>query len=92
MDVAKGKPKSGPVENSGENSSRGVLAVVGVISSCTSTRFTDKLECTAFLRPDGQKVLVVLNRSSEEIPMIVRWQNRIAETKSEAHSIQTILF
>jgi glucosylceramidase len=57
-----------------------------------STRFTDQLECTAFLRPDGQKALVVLNRTSEEIPFIVRYQNRIAETKSEARSIQTILF
>jgi glucosylceramidase len=56
------------------------------------TRFTDNLDCTAFLRPDGQRVLVVLNRTKNVIPFIVRWQNRIAETQSAPLSIQTIIF
>jgi glucosylceramidase len=56
------------------------------------TRYTDKLECTAFIRPDGKKVLVVLNRSDHAVPFVIRWQERIAETESAPHSIQSILF
>jgi glucosylceramidase len=56
------------------------------------TRFTDRLDCTAFLRPDGQVVVVTLNRTDSVIPFVLRWQDQIVEITSEAHSIQSIIF
>lgn len=56
------------------------------------SRFTDRLECTAFLRPDGTKVLVVLNRTDADIPFVLRWNGKIARAESREHSIMTLVF
>lgn len=56
------------------------------------SRFTDKLECTAFKTPSGQKVLVVMNRTDDEIPFVLRYNGKIAKYESPAHSIMTLVF
>ncbi|RKP48883.1 glucosylceramidase [Cohnella endophytica] len=57
-----------------------------------SSKFTDKLETTAFKNTDGTLALVVLNRTDEDIAYIVRNRDEIAETVIPAHAIQTLLF
>jgi glucosylceramidase len=57
---------------------------------CATTR--DELEAAAFLNPDGQVALVVLNRSEESIPFALKFEGGAAETESPARSIQTCLF
>jgi glucosylceramidase len=56
------------------------------------TRYTPALECTAFLRPDGKRTLVALNRSDAAIPFTLRWCGKMAEAAILPHSIQTLLF
>ncbi|RED63213.1 glycoside hydrolase family 30 protein [Cohnella lupini] len=57
-----------------------------------SSKYTEHLQTTAFKNTDGTIAVVVLNRSDEAIPYIVRNREEIAETVVEAHSIQTLLF
>jgi glucosylceramidase len=57
---------------------------------CATTR--DELEATAFLNPDGQIAVVVLNRSEEGIPFALKFGGAAALTESPARSIQTLLF
>ena len=56
------------------------------------TKYTDKLETTAFKNADGTIVLVVLNRTDESIPFTVRHDEELAGTHIPAHAIQTLLF
>jgi glucosylceramidase len=56
------------------------------------SRYTDKLECTAWLRPDGKRAVVVLNRTDEALPFLLRFQGRVADAQSTAHSIMTFVF
>jgi glucosylceramidase len=57
---------------------------------CATTR--DELEATAFLNPDGQIAVVVLNRSEESIPFALKFGSVAALTESPARSIRTLLF
>ncbi|WP_239617764.1 glycoside hydrolase family 30 protein [Cohnella mopanensis] len=57
-----------------------------------SSKYTDKLETIAFKNTDGTAVLVVLNRTDEELPYTVRNRDEISESVIPAHSIQTLLF
>lgn len=57
-----------------------------------STRYTDKLEATAFLNPDGERVLVLLNKTEEEVPVTVREADCGIETVLAPHSICTICY
>jgi len=57
-----------------------------------TTRYTDKLETTAFKNADGTIAAVVLNRTDHEIPYILRYRDRLARTQIPAHAIQTLLF
>ena len=54
-----------------------------------SSSYSDKLEVTAARNPDGSIVLVVLNRTGEEIPYNVRIQGELVKLKAEANSIAT---
>lgn len=55
------------------------------------TKYTDKLECGAFKRPDGKIAVIVLNRTCEAMPVIFRLGNYMADWKSPAHSLATII-
>jgi len=57
--------------------------------SCSSNR--DKLQCTAFINPDGKMVVVVLNTSDEKLPFKLCISGKAAPAISLAHSIMTIV-
>ncbi len=65
--------------------------VPGSVQVCT-TRFCDEVECTAFRRPDGQHVMVVLNRKDCSCDFTLRHEGRIADVALPAHSIATLLW
>lgn len=52
------------------------------------TRYTDKIEVTAFEK-DGRITVVLLNRTEEEIPVYLRLGEYCAELTSKAKSIMT---
>ena len=52
----------------------------------------DALEATAFLNLDGRLIAIVLNRSDEAIPFVLRLSGATAVTESAAHSITTYVF
>lgn len=56
-----------------------------------SSKYTDKLETTAFRNPDGTIAVVVMNRTDAELPYALRYRDRLAETSVPAHGIQTLL-
>lgn len=53
------------------------------------TKYTDKLEMTAFKNPDGTVVLVVLNRQEEDMPVSIRVNGLNAEYTVPGSSIVT---
>lgn len=62
-----------------------------------TTRYTTSLETTAFANPDGSHALVVLNRTSEDIPFTLAWGSgllgsRSVDVSAPARSIQTIVW
>lgn len=57
-----------------------------------SSKYTDRLQTTAFKNTDGTIAVVVLNRGDEELPYILRNRDELAELLIPAHSIQTLLF
>jgi glucosylceramidase len=57
---------------------------------CATTR--DELEATAFLNPDGEVAVVVLNRSEEGLPFALKFEGAAAVIESPAHSILTCCF
>ncbi|WP_127532928.1 glycoside hydrolase family 30 protein [Paenibacillus kobensis] len=56
------------------------------------TKYTESLSTTAFRNPNGEIVVVVLNRTDEQHPYVVRNNEQVAEGSIPAHSIQTLLF
>lgn len=56
------------------------------------SRFTDKVEATGFLNPDGEKVIVLLNRTDEEQKFAFGEGQESCELKMAAHSIMTVCF
>ncbi len=56
------------------------------------TKYTDRLEVTAFKNPDGTFAVVVLNRTKEAIPFIVRLDGQLCKLEAEADSISTLIF
>ncbi|MGN0156173.1 MAG: glycoside hydrolase family 30 beta sandwich domain-containing protein [Lachnospiraceae bacterium] len=57
-----------------------------------TTRYTDRVEAVAFLNPDGERVLVLLNKTEDEVPVTVREEGCEIETVLTPHSIQTICY
>lgn len=57
-----------------------------------STKFTDRLECTAFKNPDGTIALVVMNRTDREQDFALRWREKLCDFQMPAHSIMTAVF
>ncbi len=52
----------------------------------------DELETTAFLNPDGQMAVVVMNRTDRPFDFALRYQSQAAPAHSPAHSICTFRF
>lgn len=57
-----------------------------------TTRYTDNIEATAFLNPDGERVLVLLNKTEKEVPVTVREAGCGIEVTVKPHSICTICY
>lgn len=57
--------------------------------ACSASR--DSLQSTAFINPDGQLVIVVLNISDKAVPYKLWIAGRAADIHSRPHSIATIL-
>jgi len=56
------------------------------------SRFTDKLEVTAFKNPDATIAVIVLNRTDEKMDYFLHRNNANAKLTSEPHSIMTLLY
>ncbi|WP_068502743.1 glycoside hydrolase family 30 protein [Paenibacillus kribbensis] len=54
-----------------------------------STKYTDKLHLVSMKNPDGSIVVVLLNRSNEEVPVALRMKGQVAEFLVPANSIVT---
>ncbi|RPJ24385.1 MAG: glucosylceramidase [Chloroflexi bacterium] len=57
---------------------------------CTSD--SDALETTAFLNPDGQIVVILLNRTSQVVSFALRFEGHSALAESLPNSVATFLF
>ncbi len=55
------------------------------------TRYTDKIEVTAFCNPDGQRVAVLLNKSKEAVKVTLREGKMGREIVVGANSIITVI-
>ena len=54
------------------------------------TKYTEKIEATAFVNPDGEKVVVLLNKQDGDIPVVLREYGKGTELIVKAHSIVTL--
>lgn len=54
------------------------------------TKYTDKIEVTAFQNPDGERVVVLLNKQDCDIPIVLRESGKGTELIVKAHSIVTL--
>ena len=54
--------------------------------------YTDKLEVVGFETPEGERVLVVLNRTDASVPYIIRENGMLCEIMIEPHSIQSAIY
>ncbi|MGM9973681.1 MAG: glycoside hydrolase family 30 beta sandwich domain-containing protein [Clostridiaceae bacterium] len=56
------------------------------------TRYTDKVEAVAFVNPDGGRVVILLNKGEEALPITLREEGQGVELSVESHSIITITY
>lgn len=56
------------------------------------SRFSDELECTGFLRPDGKRVVVAMNRCSRPVRFEVAERPAVARIEIAPHSIMTLVW
>lgn len=54
-----------------------------------TTKYTDKLEVTGFCNPNGERVIVILNKTDQEIPITIREEGLGVETNLQPHTIKT---
>ena len=57
-----------------------------------SSNYTDKLDAAAFINPDGQRVVVILNKTGEELPVDLREGDDSTRLTLAPHSMQTVLY
>ena len=55
------------------------------------SKYTDKLESTAFLRPDGKLAVVIINRTDEEMPVYLRLKGEVLPVSLEEDAVMTVL-
>lgn len=55
------------------------------------SRYTDRLEVTAFQNPDRTVAVVLLNRSNGDLPAVLRLDGRLLELSAARDSISTVL-
>ena len=53
------------------------------------SKYTDKLDVTALQNPDGRLVAVLLNRTEEDIPVVLRLNNEVVTVLVAGHAIVT---
>ncbi len=56
------------------------------------SRYTDKLEISGFLNPDGERVLVIMNRTDTSLEFSIRERESGGKLMIEAYSIQTLCY
>lgn len=56
------------------------------------SRYTDKLDATAFLNPDGERVVVALNKTSEKLPLMLRERDQTCKLTVRGDSILTLRY
>lgn len=56
------------------------------------SRFDDSLDLTAFRNPDGERVVVVMNRTAQDIPFILREGSDVCDVTVAKNSIATIRY
>lgn len=54
-----------------------------------STCYTSGLDVTAWENPDGSYILVLLNRSADEVPYVVRMDGELVKCTAKTHSLTT---
>lgn len=57
-----------------------------------TTKYTDKLEVTGFLTPEKERVIVLLNKSGEDVEVTLRENGEGAGLTIGAHSIITVCY
>lgn len=57
-----------------------------------TSRYTDQLEAAAFLNPDGERVVIVLNKTENELPVTLRESPWGFCCRIPAHTISTFLY
>lgn len=57
-----------------------------------STRYTDQIETAAFLNPDGERVVILLNRTDNPVTVALREAGVGASVTMEAHTIRTFVY
>jgi glucosylceramidase len=55
------------------------------------SKFTDKLDVTAFVRPDGRLAAVIMNRTNEAMQVFLRLHQELIELTIPGDSIGTAL-
>lgn len=58
----------------------------------SSTRYTDKIETVAFLNPDGERVVIVLNKTDEPVEITLRENENGVNMTIGAHTIITCIY
>lgn len=56
------------------------------------SRYTDQLETTAFLNPNGEKVVLILNKGEEACDFKLCDNNKLCDFTSMPHTIMTIVY
>lgn len=57
-----------------------------------STSYTDKVETVAFVNPEAERVLILLNKGNEPVEVAIREKGKGINKTIEAHSIVTVIF
>ncbi|SHM50974.1 glucosylceramidase [Anaerosporobacter mobilis DSM 15930] len=55
------------------------------------TKYTEQIEVTAFMNPEGEKVVVLLNKQDRDIPVVLREYGIGTELTVKGHSIVTLI-
>lgn len=57
-----------------------------------TTKYTDKIEVVAFVNPEGERVVIILNKSKDKVEISLRENGEGIETVVEADTITTYVF